>query len=190
MWRVFPWEPSAPDGAPFSPTYITPEQDGGRFDLGGDPAVLNLGETPAHAVAEQIQARHGQRLTPADLMDSGKPLALVEVSLALGPKARLADLSDPEELKRLGCRPDELMSDDLRCTQSISRRLHQAGLTGFRVWSALSGDWHCTMLFMDRAGESARLTFGQPSRLHMDHPAVREAAAALDISLARADAGS
>jgi hypothetical protein len=181
LWRVFPWDPAAPDGQPFSPGFITPEQVDGRYDLGGQPLVLNLAESPAHAVAEQIQECHGQRLEDSDLSENGRPLAVVEVTVAIGPHS-LADLCDPLELSRYHCRPDELMSRDVACTQSISRRLHEFGLTGFRVWSALKGDWHCTILFMDRMSNEA-LAFGEPAMLTLEHPAVVEAARALDIRL-------
>jgi hypothetical protein len=182
LWRVFPWDPTAADGAPFSPSYVTPRQVDGRFDLHGNPLVLNLGESPAHAIAEQIQDYHGRRLEQTDLTESGRPLAVVEVRADIQP-GFLADLCDPRQLSRFGCRPDELMSRTFGCPQAISRRLHDAGLSGFRVWSALTGDWHCTVLFMDRVSEAATITFDTPTRLTIDQPALRDAAEVLEIRL-------
>ena len=188
LWRVFPFDPAAQAGEPFSPSYITPNQTSGRFDLAGQPLVLNLAESPGHAVAEQIQQRHGQRLEPADLSEDGKCLAVVEVTVA-AESSSIADLCEPRELIRYGCRPDELMSRHVACTQSLSRRLYEAGPRGFRVWSALTGDWRCTVLFMDRIPMGS-IVFGEPTMLTLDHPAVAEAAEVLEISLPADEARS
>jgi hypothetical protein len=182
LWRVCPWDPNSPEGHPFSASYVKPVQATGRFDLNGDPPVLNLAQSPAHAVAEKIQAYHGRPMSHSHLAEDGRSLALVEVKVRLR-NGSLADLCDPEELARYGVRPNDLMSRHVGCPQSISRRLHDADLHGFRVWSALSGDWHCTVLFMDRVGRNGTLTFGSPVRLHIRHQAVREAAEVLDIHL-------
>jgi hypothetical protein len=56
-------------------------QNNGRFDLGGQPLVLDLADSLPHAVGEQIQGCHGQKLEPPDLTECGKPLAVVEVSI-------------------------------------------------------------------------------------------------------------
>jgi hypothetical protein len=74
------------------------------------------------------------------------------------------------------------MSRDPGCSQRLSRRLHQRGVPGFRVWSALSGDWHCTILFMDRAVKLS-LTFGRPRRLTFRSRGMAQAARVLDIAL-------
>jgi hypothetical protein len=181
LWRVFPWDPHAEDGDPFSPSYINPRQDEGRYDLHGKPLILNLAESPSHAIAEQIQARHGRRLRKQDLMESGKPLALVQVAIG-GRLSSIADLSRPGALHRLGCRPDDLMSRDPACSQRMSRRLHRQGLAGFRVWSALSGDWHSTVLFMDRAADLS-LRFGRPKHFTSRSRELAMAAEVLDISV-------
>jgi hypothetical protein len=178
---VFPWEPDAGEGEPFTPGYVNPEQTDGRYDLQGKPVVLNLAESPAHAIAEQIQTRHGRRLRKVDLTEAGRPLALVEVKVG-GRWASVPDLSVPGSLKRFGCRPDHLMSRDYQCSQRLSRRLYGKGLPGFRVWSALSGDWHTTVLFMDReAGD--RLGFGRPRWITPRSRGLVEAAGVLDIAL-------
>jgi len=181
LWRVFPWEPGAAAGEPFSPTYINPCQKDGRYDLNGHPLILNLADSPAHAIAEQIQERHGRSLRAGDLTESGRPLAIVRVSIEKGWKA-IPDLSLPRALNRFSCRPDQLMSHDSKCSQRLSRRLHRRGVPGFRVWSALSGDWHCTVLFMDRA-DKLSLTFGRPRRLTFRSRGVAQAARVLDIAL-------
>jgi hypothetical protein len=80
LWRVFPWDPDAEAGEPFSASYINPCQEDGRYDLDGKPLILNLADSPAHAMAEQIQGRHGRRLRAGDLTESGRPLAIVRVT--------------------------------------------------------------------------------------------------------------
>jgi hypothetical protein len=180
LWRVFPWEPAAREGEPFSPGYINPIQRMGRYDLGGRPLILNLAESRAHAIAEQIQGRHGRWLRKADLRESGRPLAVVQVRIRAQESA-IPDLSLPGALHRLGCRADHLMSRDPRCSQRLSRRLHRRGLAGFRVWSALSGDWHTTVLFMDRTANLS-IGFGRPRRLTLRSPGLAHAARVLDIS--------
>lgn len=181
-WRVFPWDPQAPRGAPFSARFIPPVQGSGRFDLGGAPLVLYLAESPAHAVGEVLQSFRGRHLGPAHLLRFGRGLAVVEVTLPAGLPARLADLTDPAVLVRHGIRPDALASRDVLRTQALAGRLHDAGLAGFRWWSSLSGDWHTLVLFLDRVPLD-HLGFGTPEALSLSHPAVLESAAALGIRL-------
>ena len=183
LWRVFPWDKAAADGSPFSASFVSSRQVSGRFDLGGNPPVLYLGESPTHTIGEKIQRYRGQTLGAADLREFHQPLALVEVTVTLPDAALVADLCDPAELVRRGCRPDELMSRELARTQSIGRRLYEAGLVGFRVWSALSGDWHSMVVYTDRARDIGSMTFGSPAELTLVSPAVQEAAQLLAISL-------
>lgn len=191
-WRVFPWDPGAADGARFSARYIPPAgtQTGGRFDL-GTPALLYLAETPAHAVAELIHRLRGGELRSDQLLrgDPDRPgtyhtLSLVSTVLPDEIEARLPDFADPAVLLELGTRPDHLASHDRGLTRSIARRVHAAaaGYTGFRWWSALTGDWHVTVLFLDRV-DPAGIEYSTPEPLHLAHPAVQEAARFLRIRL-------
>jgi hypothetical protein len=190
LWRIFPWDPLAPDGAPYSARFIPPagSQTGGRFDLGTVP-VLYLAEHSEHALAEVLQRFRGKPLRPAHLRrrDSRQPervlpLALVEARLPLEVNAALPDLGDPAVLQRLGIRPDHLASRDRRTTQAISRALHDRGLPGLRWWSALSGDWHATVLYLDRVDVRA-IVYGEPDALSIDHPVARETARLLDMPI-------
>jgi hypothetical protein len=183
LWRLFPWDSAAAEGQPFSPSYVPPKQGSGRFDLGGRPLVLYLAESPSHAVAEKIQRYRGQVLDWPELSEFGRPLSLVQATLTLADPDLLADLCDPAQLSRYGCRPDELMSRDLTRTQGVSRRLYDQGLAGFRWWSALSGDWHSTVLYLDRVTASGKLEYGAPTPLDLDSPALTDAAAALSIAV-------
>ena len=181
LWRVFPFDASARDGEPYSVRSVAPghRQTGGRFDL-GTASVLYLAETPAHGVAEVLRRFTGSVLSPALLRLGRHPLALVQVVVPPEIAAGIVDLGDPRVLVRFGIRPDTLALPESgrRQTQEISRRLHAAGVRGFRWWSAIHGGWHSTILFVDRTPVSA-LRFGEPEPLTIDHPAVLEAAAFL-----------
>jgi RES domain-containing protein len=175
-WRVFPWDPAAKSGEPFSPAYVYPNQGSGRFDL-RDVPVLYLAETAVHAVAEKLQRFRGQRIDRHDLEESGWPLALVECRL---PLQKIADLCDPDVLAKHHIAPDVLASRDLGKTQGVARKLHTEGHGGLRWWSALSGDWHTIVLFVDRVS-AGDLDYGKPELLTLSHPAVTEAATALGL---------
>ncbi len=181
LWRVFPWDPDAPEGEPFSPQFVPPVQGSGRFDLGTSP-VLYLAESTEHAVGEVIQPFRGRRINAAHLQRFGKGLALVAVTVAGAVMARVADLTDPATLLHHGVRPDVLAGRDTQRTQAIARALYAAGLPGFRWWSALSGDWHTVVLFLDRLHPDT-LVFATPELLSLEHPAVRMAAEILGVRI-------
>jgi len=170
-WRVFPWDPTAKSGEPFSPSYIYPNQGSGRFDLSGK-LVVYLAETAVHAVAEKLQRFRGQKIDREDLIEAGKPLALVECTLG---KIKLADLCDPAVLVRHDTRPDVLASRDFAKTQRVAAALYKSGFAGLRWWSALSGDWHTIVVFQ---GE---IEYGPPEQLTIGHKVVQEASVALGI---------
>src|SRR5688572_20072905 len=133
-WRVFPWNPDAKAGEPFSPSYVHPNQGSGRFDVAGK-LVVYLAESAVHAVAEKLQRFRGQKLDRKDLSEWGKPLALVECRLE---KVKLADLCDAAVLVKHGLAPDVLASRQIAKTQRIAMALHQQGFAGLRWWSARS----------------------------------------------------
>lgn len=170
-WRVFPWDRGAKPGEPFSPSYIYPDQGSGRFDL-SDKRVVYLAETAVHAVAEKLQRFRGQKIDRKDLIESGKPLALVECRLG---RIKLADLCDPAVLVKHDIQPDLLASRDSAKTQRVATRLYKEGFGGLRWWSALSGDWHTIVVFQ---GE---IDYGTPEPLTIGHTIVQEASVALGI---------
>ena len=193
LWRVFPWDEAAPDGAPHSPRSVAPAryQNYGRFDLRGNPLVLYLAETPAHAVAEVLRGRvrdpardHGFRhsLTEGDLAAGNFRLALVDVRLPTSVADHVPDTSEGETLERFGIRADQLSSRLRGVTQAAARRIHAHpdAVPGF-IWSSrFGGDWHVVLLFLDRVPLDD-LHFGIPDLLRLDHPAVLEAAAILHL---------
>ncbi|HEX9939572.1 MAG TPA: hypothetical protein VGB15_20725, partial [Longimicrobium sp.] len=90
----------------------------------------------------------------------------------------------PAMLLELDLRPDQLASHDREVTRTISRRVHAdaARYPGFRWWSALTGEWHVTVLFLDRV-DIRSIVYTTPEPLDIRHPAVVEAARFLGISV-------
>jgi hypothetical protein len=170
-WRVFPWDPAAKPGDPFSPSYIYPHQGAGRFDVDGK-LVVYLAETAVHAVAEKLQRFRGQKIDRKDLIESGKPLALVKCQVG---KIKLADLCDPAILVKHDIKPDVLASRDVAKTQAVAAALSKAGFAGLRWWSALSGDWHTIVVF------AGAIEYAAPEQLTIGHTIVQDASVALGI---------
>ncbi len=183
LWRCFPWNPDAAEGAAFSPSHIVPGQTVGRFDLHDRPPVRYLADTPEHAIGEALSPFRGTRFVPAYLRQQGYPLALVDVALASALVDRIPDLTDPEVLSMLRLRPDDLAHHDRKLTQAIARGVHDAGIpslgvpprsyAGLRWWSALTGAWHTTVVFTDRI-HRGEIQFGRPHQLDpRDTPVIR-----------------
>lgn len=190
FWRVFPWNPTAADGAPFSPRYVQPptRNPGGRFTFHPVPA-LYLAETPEHALAEVLRRLTGEiledrHLTVADRSSPGAyhRLSVVRAWLPEPLARNLPDLCDGATLHRFGIRPDALASADRRVTQPIARDLHTRGLPGFRWWSAIHGDWHVTVLFLDRV-DVATIRYDAPEPLTLQHSVARSTARLLKMRI-------
>jgi hypothetical protein len=188
LWRVFPWDPAAKAGRPFSPSYLPAPTARGRFDLPARLAsVVYLAETPEHAVAELLHPWRGRTIDRRHLERAGRRLAAIEVRAAVDP---LADLCDPGTLVRLGIAPDRVASRHRAVTQPIARVVWDAGHAGLRWWSRFWGDWHTTVVFVRRAadggdggGPTPELTFGEPEPLSPSSRAVVEAARSLGIEI-------
>ena len=182
LYRVFPWDPAATAGAPFSPQHISPSQGSGRFDHPRG-AVWYLAESPEHAVAEVLQGFRGRDFQPGMLRRFGHALAICAIELPLDPDSPIVNLDSAEELGQRDLVPSMLASDDRARTQAIAKRIHAEGATGMRWWSRLSGDWHTVVVFLDRDAPSA-MTISTPTILDPGNTAVRSACRALGISLA------
>lgn len=167
---MFPWDRDAEPGERFSPEYVPTAQGSGRFDLPEQP-VWYLSESPVHAACEVLQPFRSRPFHDAMLRRFDRPLALVEVQLPDDAGSALVDLDDPRELLRLGLSPGTLASSDRARTQAAAERIYASGAAGLRWWSALSGDWHGVVLFLDRVPVE-RLEIDVPEVLTREHPAV------------------
>ncbi|HUP01192.1 MAG TPA: RES family NAD+ phosphorylase [Gemmatimonadota bacterium] len=179
-WRVFPWDPGAAPGRPFSSSHITEGRGSGRFDL--HAGALYLAESAEHALAEKIARYRGRSLGEHHLHESGRPLALVEVEIPTAWMERIADLCEPGVLAREGIRPDDTVARERSVTQEIARRLHERDYVGLRWWSTFFGQWHVVVLFADRI-EGERLRFLEPRPIGLDHPRLASAAEAIGVRL-------
>ncbi len=185
LWRCFPWDPGASDGAPFSSRYLVPGQTVGRFDLHDRPPVRYLAESPEHAIGEALAPFRGTRFHLSYLRQAGQRLAMVEVTLGGSLMTRIPDCTDSQVLTALGVRPDDLAHHHRAVTQAIARRLHERGdetgdPAGLRWWSALTGAWHTVIVFIDRE-RPGEVTFGTPRPLEADDPDVLRATSVLGI---------
>lgn len=182
-WRVFPWNEQAASGEPFSASFVPGGQGYGRFDLPGEDAgVRYYAESPEHAVAEKIARFRNQRLDDADLLEFGSRLAIVEVRIDLAARTPIFDLCSAESIQSLGIEPDETAFRERRTTQAISERVYDAGYAGVRWWSVFRGEWHTLALYTARVS-LRQLRFTAAESLRLDHPALREAADELGISI-------
>jgi hypothetical protein len=136
-------------------------------------------------VAEALAPFRGTTFRPAYLRRAGRPLALVEATLAASLVARIPDCTDPTTLSALGLRPDQLAHHDRLLTQAVARGLHDRGTpaggpAGLRWWSALTGAWHTMVIFTDheRPGE---VVFTVPRVLTPFDPVVARALSILGI---------
>ena len=168
-----------------SAEHVSRGQMVGRFDLHDRPPVRFLAESPEHALGEALGAFRGTGFHPSYLRQSGQRLALVEVALARSLVRRIADCTDPAVLTRLGLRPDQLAHHDRTLTQAIARRLHDLGTAtgspaGLRWWSALTGAWHTTIVFMDRV-RADEVSFGEPRHVVPTDPEFIRALSVLGI---------
>jgi hypothetical protein len=185
LWRAFPWDPRAAPGQPFSPDYSPPQHGYNRFDLPrSERGVLYLAGSRAHAVGELVQSYRNQTLDQDDLFIMGNRLALAEVTLESPIDSRIVDLCDPEVLARIETGPDEVAARERRATQLIAEQLFADGWAGLRWWSAFFGEWHGTVLFLDRMADSS-LSYGPPEPLQLANDALEEAARLLGIQLAQ-----
>ncbi|MGQ0816302.1 MAG: RES family NAD+ phosphorylase [Gemmatimonadota bacterium] len=185
LWRVFPFDPAAREGEPFSAGFLPPAmtQGSGRFDLpDSGVAVMYLAESPEHAVAELMQGFRGAVLETEDLTRYGKRLALVSVVIARPRRAAIFDLCSAPNLAAEAISPDNTAARTRATTQAIAGQLYSAGYAGLRWWSTFFGEWHTVVLFRNRLRRSD-LTFGTATALDLDNAHVIEAANALGIAL-------
>ena len=184
LWRVFPWDPKARLGEPFSPSYQPATQGTGRFDLPGQSSgVIYTAEAPEHAIGERIQFFRGQVLDDSDLVVMGKALAISSAMLPQEVRDKLADLCDPHLLVRLRTGPDDIAARARRTTQRVAQAVFASGRSGLRWWSAFFGEWHTVVLFRERL--TAPLDWSSPEPLSLGDDRLREAAQLLGIVTAR-----
>jgi hypothetical protein len=181
LWRVLPWDPSAPAGQPGHALWVAREYQGsGRHDAPDRYGCLYLAEVAVSAVAEMLAPFRGTGdLHPALLVRSGRELALAELELA--GDARLIDLDDPAVLVAESLRPSIVATGQRAVTQAyaVSQFERHSEAAGLRWWSALEASWIQVTLF-DRA--LSQLSVHEIRTLTIDDEAVMAAASHLGLA--------
>ena len=181
LYRVFPSLRGAGEAEPGGPLYVARERQGsGRIDNPETYGVLYLAATPVAAVAERFQGFRGRRLTPRHLKAgmSGR-----EGVWALGSyrsrRVRECDLDDPRPLLERELRPSDIATRDRLLTQRWAREIHdERRWPGVRYWSVLEAKWPVVARW---SWEDLVVEDVEP--LTLFHPAVREAAGLMAISI-------
>jgi RES domain len=152
LWRVLPWDPSAPVGQPGHTLWVPREYQGnGRHDAPDLYGCIYLAEVTVSAVAEMLAPFRGTGdLQPELLVRSGRRLALAELELA--GDATLIDLDDPAVLIAESLRPSIVATGQRSVTQAyaVGQFERHSEAAGLRWWSTLEASWIQVTLF-DRA---------------------------------------
>lgn len=158
LWRVLPWDPSAPAGELGDALWVPRVFQGtGRHDAPDRYGCLYLAEAAVSAVAEMLAPFRGTGdLRPELLVRSGRQLALAE--LELDAQAVLVDLDDPTVLVAETLRPSMVATGRRRVTQAyaVQQFDRHPAAAGLRWWSTLEASWIYVTLF-DRALGAVRV---------------------------------
>jgi hypothetical protein len=157
LWRVLPWDPSAPLGQPGHALWIARQYQGpGRHDAPDRYGCLYLAEVAVSAVAEMLAPFRGTGdLHPDMLVRSGRQLALAQLELA--DDAALIDLDEPTVLVNESLRPSVVATNQRSVTQAyaVAQFERHSRAAGLRWWSTLEASWIHITLF-DRAAAQLR----------------------------------
>ncbi len=181
LWRVLPWDPSAPVGTPGDALWVPQELQGtGRHDAPDRYGCLYLSEDAVSAVAESLAPFRGTGdLQPELLVRSGRQLALADLELDAG--ALLVDLDDPGVLTAEALRPSIVATGRREVTQIYALRQFERhpDAAGLRWWSTLEASRLHVTLFDRGLGA---LTVQGVHALAIDDEAVTEASAHLGLA--------
>jgi len=174
LHRCFAWNRAARGDAPDAPLWFPrPFQGEGRHDNPDAYGCLYLADRPMSAVAEQLAAFRGQRLSAAILRRRGLPLALA--ALELDDAVEIVDLDDPRVLRRERLRPSGVATKHRDVTQPQALRLYlrRPAAAALRWWSTWEALWINLTVF-DRAASHLRVV--DVRELTLDDPDVEAAA--------------
>lgn len=177
-YRIFPYLADAKTGQPGHPLYQHRPQHGGRIDH-PDYYVWYLGTRPEVACGEVF----------GDLQvwdDSMLEFPLLGARRALGvfslpDELRVCDLDDAKQLVRLGLRPTQVVARNIAVTQSWGHQIWSETMAdgadqrwqAVRWWSYHRPSWPVLASWVRPKLERVEL-------LDLDHPAIVDAAAALN----------
>lgn len=181
LWRVLPWDPSAPVEAPGGALWVPRAFQGtARHDAPERYGCLYVAEEAVSAVAETLAPFRGTgNLGPELLLRSGRHLALAE--LELNAEAALVNLDDPVVLTAEALRPSTVATARRLVTKAYAVHLFERhpDAAGLRWWSTLEASWINVTLF-DRA--LGAVTVQSVQALSIDDEPVAIAAAHLGLA--------
>ena len=184
LWRLLPRQPDAAASAPGGALWFPRELQGaGRHDNPDLYGCLYASESPVSAVAEALAPFRGTgTLSQAMLLRANLPLALARLDLEDGNE--LVDLDDPRVLTGVRLHPSQVATKARATTQAYAARLFDEHRTavGLRWWSTLEASFANLTLY-DRAVPDLSLIDLEP--LTLDHPATRDAADLVGLTIAR-----
>ena len=128
LWRVFPYDPAAEPGAPFSAATVPRGQGAGRFDLPDVTPVWYFAASATHAVAETLQSLRGQTLDAADLDRAGHRLAQVEALLSVVERDAKPAVTVDHRRITLAVRPGSTVEERQRVLHAWYKALPHAAV--------------------------------------------------------------
>ena len=175
LYRVFPWLRDARRGQPGHPALV-PGGGAGRIDNPEHYRALYLSDGPGGACAESFffKTMWDQKMLRGSpsLVGSVQAIATFDLDQTMP----ICDLDDAARLVDLSLRPSQVVTRERRVIQSWALQIYwQQRFGGIRWWSYHDPRWGSHGVW---AIEGLQLTAVEP--LHLDHPAVAEAAAVLN----------
>lgn len=184
VYRVFPFDPSAADGASGHPAYLHRPQGKGRLDNPRHYDVWYFAASPEAAVGEvfgDITVWGDDMFVVPALPNALRTLGVFEVP----DDVQLLDLDDAQALLTRGLRPTHVIARNRAVTQEWALRVFlERNDLGARRWDGVQW-WsfhrpHWTVLGLWYApGEIVRQRLVDTEELHVGHPAVVDAARTL-----------
>ena len=180
VYRVFLYDPSASPVEPGGALFIPP-QGAGRIDNPAHYDVLYAGDSPAGACGE-VFYRGAQRLRwTSDMLTirrfPGMTRAIATYELRDDPP--IIDLDDPHRLIEFGLRPSQVIVRDIAVSQAWALQIFQSSrFSGIEWWSFNDPRWKSMGIWDHDTIESFSVDV-----LTIDHPALAEAAARLDVRI-------
>jgi len=183
VYRIFPYLPTAASGEPGHPEYEHRPQRGGRIDH-PDYFVWYVAAQPTAAVGEVF----GNLATWGNSMFAFPVLPGARRALGtyrLPGDLKLLDLDDPAELVARSMRPTQVVVRNLPATQAWGHRIwseRDSLEPSRRRWQAVKW-WSFHRPSWDILASWERPDVELVEDLALDHPAVRDAAMALNRPL-------
>jgi len=182
LFRVFPrLGDSAPDD-PGGPLFVPRADQGpGRHDNPDSYGAVYLSRVATSPVAELMRTFRRQRIRSGDFRVEEATFSLVAIDESdLGDE--LLDLDEPGNLAVRKLRPSTVATRHREITQETAASIFGEGHAGFEWWSAVEASWINVTLFAERSVAALRV-HSEPEPLTTSHPAVREAAEMIGLSI-------